>query len=121
MVLDPTVGAPVSGFFHQAPEGLFEGANQGLGVQGGQRVAGRPVEVLQGHHQDGPQGSKLIGTYDAQPVFGQQRVLLVWSRLILPDGRSLVLDKAGSSDPQGYAVCRIASIVIGVIWSAPRP
>lgn len=50
-----------------------------------------------------PQGSRLIGTYDAQPVFGQQRVLLVWSRLILPDGRSLVLDKAGSSDPQGYA------------------
>ena len=39
-----------------------------------------------------PQGSRLIGTYDAQVQFGQQRALLVWNRLILPNGHSLVLD-----------------------------
>src|SRR3954467_12108965 len=33
------------------------------------------------------QGSKLIGTYDSQVSFGQDRVLLVWTRLIMPSGR----------------------------------
>jgi type IV secretory pathway VirB10-like protein len=34
-----------------------------------------------------PQGSKLVGTYDSQVSFGQDRVLLVWTRLIMPNGR----------------------------------
>src|SRR3546814_8552002 len=34
-----------------------------------------------------PQGSRLIGDYDDQVDFGQRRVLLAWTRLILPDGR----------------------------------
>jgi hypothetical protein len=37
-----------------------------------------------------PQGSKLVGTYDSQISFGQDRVLLVWTRLIMPNGRSIV-------------------------------
>lgn len=35
-----------------------------------------------------PQGSRLIGKYDNGVGFGQRRVLLVWSRLIMPNGRS---------------------------------
>ncbi len=50
-----------------------------------------------------PQGSKLIGTYDAQITFGQKRVLLAWTRLILPGGRSIVLERQPAADPQGYA------------------
>ena len=38
-----------------------------------------------------PQGAKLIGSYDSQVAFGQSRVLVVWSRLIYPDGRSITL------------------------------
>ena len=38
-----------------------------------------------------PQGARLIGSYDNQIAFGQSRVLLVWSRLIMPNGRSIVL------------------------------
>ncbi len=50
-----------------------------------------------------PQGSRLIGDYDADIAFGQSRVLLAWNRLILPDGRSIVLERQPASDPRGYA------------------
>jgi type IV secretory pathway VirB10-like protein len=50
-----------------------------------------------------PQGSRLIGEYDAQVAFGQRRVLLVWTRLIRPDGSSIVLDRLPGSDTEGHA------------------
>lgn len=50
-----------------------------------------------------PQGSRLIGEYDADVAFGQSRVLLVWNRLILPDGRSIVLERQPAADPRGFA------------------
>ena len=48
-----------------------------------------------------PQGAKLIGIYDSQVTFGQSRVLLVWTRLIMPNGRSIVLERQPGTDPQG--------------------
>jgi type IV secretory pathway VirB10-like protein len=50
-----------------------------------------------------PQGSRLIGDYDADISSGQSRILLAWNRLILPDGRSIVLERQPASDPRGYA------------------
>jgi type IV secretion system protein VirB10 len=50
-----------------------------------------------------PQGSRLIGDYDADVAFGQSRVLLAWNRLILPDGRSIVLERQPAADPRGFA------------------
>jgi len=50
-----------------------------------------------------PQGSRLIGQYDSSVAFGQSRVLLVWTRLILPDGASIVLERLPGADTQGYA------------------
>lgn len=50
-----------------------------------------------------PQGAKLIGQYDNSVTFGQSRVLLVWTRLIMPDGESIVLDRLPGADMQGYA------------------
>jgi type IV secretion system protein VirB10 len=49
-----------------------------------------------------PQGAKLIGTYDSQVAFGQNRLLLVWTRLLLPNGRSIVLERQPAADPQGF-------------------
>jgi hypothetical protein len=49
------------------------------------------------------QGSKLIGAYDSQVSFGQDRVLLVWTRLIMPDGSSIVLERQPGADTQGFA------------------
>jgi type IV secretion system protein TrbI len=50
-----------------------------------------------------PQGSRLIGDYDADVAFGQSRILLAWNRLILPDGRSIVLERQPASDTRGFA------------------
>ena len=50
-----------------------------------------------------PQGTRLIGQYDANVQFGQRRVLLVWNRLIMPNGRSIVLERQPGADTQGYA------------------
>ena len=50
-----------------------------------------------------PQGTRIIGQYDAGVQFGQRRVLLVWTRLILPNGRSIVLERQPGADASGYA------------------
>lgn len=50
-----------------------------------------------------PQGSRLIGTYDSQVSFGQSRVLMAWTRLILPNGKSIELGRAPAADRFGFA------------------
>ncbi|MER8822720.1 TrbI/VirB10 family protein [Mesorhizobium sp. M0991] len=50
-----------------------------------------------------PQGTRLIGQYDNGVGFGQRRVLLVWTRLVFPDGRSIVLEREPGTDAEGYA------------------
>lgn len=50
-----------------------------------------------------PQGARLIGSYDSQVAFGQSRALLVWTRLILPNGRSIVLERQPGADTAGNA------------------
>jgi type IV secretory pathway VirB10-like protein len=50
-----------------------------------------------------PQGARLIGSYDSQVAFGQRRALLVWQRIVFPDGSSVRLDNAPATDLSGYA------------------
>ncbi|MFS0771231.1 TrbI/VirB10 family protein [Sphingomonas sp. 1P08PE] len=50
-----------------------------------------------------PQGARLIGTYDSVIAFGQQRALVVWQRILFPDGSSLQIDNVPATDPAGYA------------------
>lgn len=50
-----------------------------------------------------PQGTRVIGQYDSGIGPGQRRVLLVWNRLIFPDGRSIVLERQPGADAEGYA------------------
>jgi type IV secretion system protein VirB10 len=50
-----------------------------------------------------PQGTRIIGQYDNNVGFGQSRVLLVWNRLIFPNGRSIVLERQPGADAEGYA------------------
>ena len=50
-----------------------------------------------------PQGTRIIGQYDSGGGFGQRRVLLVWTRLIFPNGRSIVLERQPGADAEGYA------------------
>ncbi|MCW4460834.1 conjugal transfer protein TrbI [Sphingomonas sp. BT-65] len=58
-------------------------------------VTGRTVLI--------PQGSRLIGRYDSVVAFGQNRALVVWQRIILPDGGSIRIDNVPATDTAGYA------------------
>jgi len=50
-----------------------------------------------------PQGARLIGSYDSVVAFGQKNALVVWQRIIFPDGSSVRLENAPATDPSGYA------------------
>lgn len=50
-----------------------------------------------------PQGARLLGRYDSRVAYGQRRAMLVWERLVMPDGSSLALDNAPATDAAGYA------------------
>lgn len=50
-----------------------------------------------------PQGARLIGTYDSVVAYGQSRALLVWQRIVMPDGSSVQIDNLPATDAQGYA------------------
>jgi type IV secretion system protein VirB10 len=60
-------------------------------------------DTAKGQHLLIPQGTKLFGTYDSRVVYGQERVLVAWNRLILPDGSAFTLGTMPGNDMAGYA------------------
>ncbi len=50
-----------------------------------------------------PQGSRLIGSYDSVVAFGQSRALVVWQRIIMPNGSSIQIDNLPATDTEGYS------------------
>jgi type IV secretory pathway VirB10-like protein len=49
-----------------------------------------------------PQGARLIGDYKSSTRYGQSRIAIMWSRIIMPDGQEIALDEA-ALDPSGAA------------------
>lgn len=97
---------PVSPYIVQAgsviPAALITGIRSDLPGQVVAQVSENIYDSPTGTFLLIPQGSKLIGSYDSQIAFGQRRVLLAWTRLILPGGKSIVLERQPAADPQGY-------------------
>jgi type IV secretory pathway VirB10-like protein len=85
------------------PAALITGIRSDLPGQVTAQVTENVYDSPTGKYLVVPQGSKLIGTYDSQISFGQDRVLLVWTRLIMPNGRSIVLERQSGADTQGFA------------------
>jgi type IV secretory pathway VirB10-like protein len=50
-----------------------------------------------------PQGSKLVGTYNHDVAYGQNRLMVGWNRLIFPNGTSVVLHGQPGTDLQGFS------------------
>ncbi|WP_068084100.1 TrbI/VirB10 family protein [Novosphingobium rosa] len=67
------------------------------------QVTENAYDSATGHYLLIPQGSRLIGSYDSVVAYGQNRALLVWQRIILPDGSSVRIDNVPASDLSGYA------------------
>ena len=55
-----------------------------------------------GHIALVPQGARLMGEYRSSSRYGQSRVAITWSRLIMPDGDEVMLDEV-AADPSGAA------------------
>ncbi|MBL8256004.1 MAG: TrbI/VirB10 family protein [Pseudoxanthomonas mexicana] len=85
------------------PAALLTAVNSDLPGQVIASVTEQVYDSVNGQHLLIPQGSRLIGQYDSQVAYGQRRVLLVWTRLIRPDGSSLVLDRLPATDAAGQA------------------
>jgi type IV secretion system protein TrbI len=101
------VAAPASPYVLQAgaviPAALLTGLRSDLPGQVTAQVTQDVYDSPTGRILLIPQGARLVGQYDAQVSFGQSRALLVWNRLILPNGRSIVLERQPGADAQGYA------------------
>ena len=98
---------PVSPFTLMAgsiiPASLVTGLNSALpGFVIGQ-VTENVYDTVSGSYLLVPQGTKIIGKYDSVVAFGQKRALVVWQRLIRPDGSSMVIDNLPATDEGGYA------------------
>lgn len=128
--LDATIQNPRSPYELKAgsfiPATMINGLNSDL--------AGEVVAYVRANVYDSasrrylliPQGAKLVGLYDSHVLYGQQRILVAWNRLIYPDGSSIRLNSMPGTDIQGYSgfhdkvdnkYWRIfgASFIIGVI------
>ena len=85
------------------PAAMVTGLNSDLPGQAIATVTEPVYDTVTGRTLLIPQGSRLLGQYDAQVSFGQSRVLLVWNRLVMPDGSSIVLDRLSGADARGFA------------------
>lgn len=101
------VTAPESPYVLQAgsviPAALITGIRSDLPGQITAQVTQHVFDSPTGRLLLIPQGTRIIGEYSNDVGFGQRRVLLVWNRLILPNGRSIVLERQPGADPSGYA------------------
>lgn len=101
------LGRPASPYVLQAgtviPAALVTGLRSDLPGQITAQVTENVFDTPTGGSLLIPQGARLIGVYDSQVSFGQSRLLLVWTRLILPNGYSIVLERQPGADATGQA------------------
>ncbi|CAK7255948.1 MULTISPECIES: TrbI/VirB10 family protein [unclassified Shinella] len=106
-VAPDSVMAPASPYVLQAgaviSAALITGIRSDLPGQITAQVTEHIYDSPTGHILLVPQGTRIIGEYSNDVGFGQRRVLLVWNRLIMPNGRSIVLERQPGADTQGYA------------------
>lgn len=84
------------------PASLITGINSDLPGTIIAQVTQPVYDTVKGRHLLIPQGARLIGRYQSEVSFGQNRALVVWDRLIFPDGSSIQISEPGA-DASGYA------------------
>lgn len=82
---------------------LISGINSDLPGQIIAQVRSNVYDTVTGKYLLIPQGAKITGLYDSQIVYGQKRVLVIWKRIIFPNGKSINLEGMPGVDLSGYA------------------
>jgi type IV secretion system protein VirB10 len=85
------------------PAALITGIESDLPGQITAQVTENVYDSPNGEYLLIPQGARLIGEYNSEVAYAQTRVQLIWTRLIMPDGQSIVLDNQPGADTQGYS------------------
>ena len=85
------------------PASLVTGLNSDLPGQVIAQVTEHVYDTPTGQHLLIRTGSKLLGRYDSVIAYGQSRALVVWLRIIMPDGTSITIDNLPAVDMSGYA------------------
>lgn len=110
------------------PALFLTGINSDLPGQVTAQVSQTIYDTVTGHYVLIPQGTTLIGMYDSHITYGQERVLLVWTRMRFPNGDSISLEGMPGTDLSGYAGVKdkvdnhwlrlISGVVLGSILGA---
>jgi type IV secretory pathway VirB10-like protein len=102
---------------------LLTGINSDLPGQILGQVSQNVYDSATGKHLLIPQGEKVVGEYDSRVVYRQERVLIVWTRIIFPDASSISLEAMPGVDMSGYAgLCdkvnnHYLKLLTGVVFS----
>ncbi len=84
------------------PATLVTGINSDLPGRITAQVSQNVFDSATGRQLLIPQGSKLFGRYDSSISFGQDRVLVIWTDIIFPDGATLQIGGMAGTDAAGY-------------------
>ncbi len=82
---------------------LITGLNSDLPGLVTAQVTENAYDSATGHILLVPQGARLIGSYDSVVAYGQSRALVVWQRIVFPNGSSIRIDNLPATDMAGYA------------------
>lgn len=85
------------------PAVMISGINSDLPGEVSAVVADNVYDTASGRHLLIPAWTKVFGKYDSEVAYGQKRALVVWTRLIFPDGSTLELGGMQGMDNAGYS------------------
>lgn len=85
------------------PATLISGINSELPGQIVAQVSQDVYDTPVGKYKLIPQGARLVGTYSAELVYGQSRVLVAWQRIVFPDGKAMDIGSMPGTDGAGYS------------------
>lgn len=84
------------------PAILITGVNSDLPGQILAQVTQNVYDSVTGKYLLIPQGTKVVGAYSSNIIYGQSRLLVAWNKLIFPNGDTLNLDGMQGTSQDGY-------------------
>ncbi|EJI3902730.1 conjugal transfer protein TrbI [Campylobacter coli] len=84
------------------PAILITGVNSDLPGQILAQVTQNVYDSATGKYLLIPQGTKVVGAYSSNIIYGQSRLLVAWNKLIFPNGDTLNLDSMQGTSQDGY-------------------
>ncbi|OCS38181.1 TrbI/VirB10 family protein [Campylobacter fetus] len=85
------------------PAVLITGINSDLPGEILAQISQNIYDTASGKHLLIPQGSKVVGSYSSNIVYGQKRILVAWNKVIFPSGDTLNLSNMQGTSTDGYS------------------